>query len=239
MIDAIKEEALAHALRDAPREACGLVVIVKGRERYVPCRNLATGDNHFELVPEDYADAEDLGEVVGVIHSHPNGGCNPSEADQVSCERSGLEWHIVGLPSGQWASIRPTGYKAPLVGRVFSHGVLDCYTLIRDYYFETLGIVLPDFYRPDNWWNKRVRGDDVLNLYMDNFAKAGFVKVTRPPQKHDVFLMQVESDVVNHAAIYLGDEVILHHLYGRLSSRDAFGGYWQKHTIHVLEHQHG
>ena len=39
--DKIKEEALAHAKADAPMESVGLVHIVKGRERYFPCKNLS------------------------------------------------------------------------------------------------------------------------------------------------------------------------------------------------------
>ena len=35
-------------------------------------------------------------------------------------------------------------------------------------------------------------------------------------------------------AVYLGDGMILHHLYGRLSSRDVWGGYYQHVTTHVL-----
>ena len=46
--------------------------------------------------------------------------------------------------------------------------------------------------------------------------------------------MQVLSNVPNHAAIYLGGDVIGHHLYGRLSGRDVYGGYYKKHTTHVL-----
>jgi cell wall-associated NlpC family hydrolase len=55
----------------------------------------------------------------------------------------------------------------------------------------------------------------------------------------DCFLMQVASPVPNHAAVYLGDGLILHHLQGRLSSRDVYGGYWQKVTTHVLRYGHG
>lgn len=239
MIDEIKDDALVHAHAEYPRESCGLAVVVKGRLRYVPCRNLSASDDNFELSPEDYADAEDKGEIVAVIHSHPDQSCNPSQADVVNCEKSGLPWHIVGLPSEQWAMLEPTGYKAPLVGRVFSHGTLDCYSLVRDYYLEILGITLPDFPRFDKWWDKEFMKGEPLNLYVDNFAKAGFVAVDRPPKLHDVILMQVKSDIVNHAAVYLGDEVVLQHFHGRLSSRDVYGGAWLKITRYVLEYRHG
>ena len=30
--------------------------------------------------------------------------------------------------------------------------------------------------------------------------------------------------------------MILHHVQGRLSSRDVFGGYWRKHNTHILKY---
>ncbi len=226
-----KDAAAEHARQQFPREACGLVVVVKGRARYWPCGNIAEAADHFVLAPADFAAAEDAGEVVGVFHSHPNEGANPSEADLVGCEASGVEWHILALPSGAWRSFAPSGYAAPLVGRQFHHGVLDCYTLIRDWYAQERGVELPDFLRTDAWWE---RGQ---NLYLEGFPRAGFRSVPLESMSHgDVLLMQIQSPVPNHAAIYLGDGMILHHLYGRLSSRDVFGGYFQHVTTHCLRH---
>ena len=49
--------------------------------------------------------------------------------------------------------------------------------------------------------------------------------------------MKLDSVVPNHAAIYLDDMIILHHVQGRLSSRDVYGGYYQKVTELCLRHE--
>lgn len=227
------EAIRAHAAQDYPREACGLVLVEKGRERYYPCRNVAAGTEHFILPAEDYAAAEDAGEVVAVVHSHPDVPAAPTEADRVSCEASGLPWHILSWPADDLRTIEPSGYQAPLVGRSFAHGVLDCYTLIRDWYRLERGVKLPDFERRDDWW---AAGDD---LYMQHYAEAGFVAVSQdqPEDVGDVILMQLRAKVANHAAVYLGNGHMLHHLHGRLSSRDVYGGYWQEITRCVLRYK--
>lgn len=231
-------EIRAHAaqeyqLRDAagkPRESCGLVVVVRGKPRYIPVRNIAERNEHFVMHAEDQASAEDLGEVVLVVHSHPNIAPLPSQADLVGCEQSGLPWLIVNWPTGAVHQFKPSGYVAPLYGRQFAHGVLDCYQLIKDYYERELRIVLPDPVREDEWWLKG------QNLYLENFSAAGF-EVVRSPQKHDVLLMRVGAPVPNHGAIYLGDGCIAHHQMGRLSSRDRFGGWYEKVSTHILRHK--
>jgi len=225
--------AIEHAIEAFPHEACGLLIIRKGREAYVRCRNIAVGTDQFVIHPEDYAAADTEGEIVAVVHSHPGLPPEPSQADRVACEASGLPWYIVGIPSQTWARIEPSGYVAPLVGREWSHGVLDCYALVRDWFDRERGVSLPDFVRFDEWWK---RGE---NLYLENFAAAGFYVIDPAAlQAGDCFLMQVASPVPNHAAVYLGDDMILHHLQGRLSSRDVYGGYWQKNTTHILRYGH-
>ena len=89
-----------------------------------------------------------------------------------------------------------------------------------------------DFERRDEWWKI---GE---NLYLDNFEKAGFRKTSLDKlQKGDVILMTINSPVPNHGAVYLGDNMILHHVHGRLSTRDIFGGYWLKNAMVYLNYE--
>jgi len=229
-----------HAETDYPRESCGLIVIRKGREKYVPCKNTARSSEHFIISAQEYTEVEEQGSIIAVVHSHPDVQAIASEADKVSCEASGLVWHIVRVDdidgvavASELVTIEPCGYQAPLVGRPFFHGVLDCYSLIRDWYQQTRGIELKQFHRLDNWWN-----DGNSDLYTQGFPQAGFKSVEAEAGLYegDVILMQIRSKngVPNHAAIYLGDGLILHHLHGRLSSRDVYGGYWREVTRNVI-----
>jgi proteasome lid subunit RPN8/RPN11 len=221
-----------HAAREYPRESCGLLVRIGPHIEYRPCRNDSVEPGaFFRLNAEDYAAVEDAGKVIAVVHSHPNASAAPSDADYAGCAQSGLPWLIVGCPSDDAQWIYPEVTTMPLYGRSFCHGVTDCYTLIRDYYAEQ-GIALANHVRDDEWWLKG------QNLYVDGFEGAGFVRITDGTlQKHDALLMQIRSPVPNHAAVYLGDGLIAHHLYNRLSARDVYGGWLRKCTTHTLRHR--
>ncbi|HEX8586163.1 MAG TPA: Mov34/MPN/PAD-1 family protein [Allosphingosinicella sp.] len=242
MDDKALAEFKAHAIAEYPRECCGVVVIWKGKYRYIRCHNLAQSGDQFTMSDEDFTNAADLGEIVAICHSHPNAPPQPSQADLVECENAELyEWHIINVhvndngqvECGAMHSFNPSGYAAPLVGRRFHHGTLDCFTLIRDYYATEHGIEIPNFAREDNWWNNG------QNLYRDNFQRAGFRELTdaEDVQVGDVFLMTIRSPVENHAAVYIGDGMILHHFWGRLSSRDPYLGYWRENTTVALRHK--
>ena len=233
LAEGIKDQALAHAKEDFPKEAVGLVHVVKGKNRYFKCRNIAeTPDEHFILDPDDYLKAESKGEITAVVHSHPKTSPAPSPADMVACEASGLPWFIVNPNTETWGSYKPNGFELPYVGREFSHGIVDCYSLVRDFYKREFNLGLNDYNRRDQWWYK---GE---NMYLDNFAKEGFKEIDISEVGYgDLFLMQLESPVPNHAAIYLDQGIVLHHVQGRLSSRDVYGGYYQKVTAKVLKHE--
>jgi proteasome lid subunit RPN8/RPN11 len=90
--DDIRAALAAHAEREAPNEACGLVLLRDGRaERYEPGRNAAASPYRFELEFDDpeiwYA--EDDGYELAVFHSHVSAPARPSRTD---VENIGL-WH--------------------------------------------------------------------------------------------------------------------------------------------------
>ncbi len=235
--EGLRAAMLAHAAEEAPRECCGLLVLDSaGTLVYMRARNLhegPAGEDRFLLDPAMWTVAEDLGDVLAVVHSHPNASAHPSMADRAMCERSGVNWVVMGWPSGVMTEIAPSGWSAPLEGRTFHFGVLDCYTLVQDWYRRVAQIELPDFEREDGFWT---RGQ---HLYRDNLAAAGFEVVhTTEPWPGDGLLMRIDSrEVDNHAALYLGEGMMLHHLYGQLSRKERWDWPWQRRTTAIVRHR--
>lgn len=109
-------------------------------------------------------------------------------------------------------------------GRPFLHGLFDCYTLVKDYYRKTFNIFLPtNIQRTWEWW---LQGE---NLYLDNARNYGFVE-SKDIQIHDVLIMKLNSDVPNHAAIYIGNNKILHHVCGRFSTTEEMTSFYKHNT---------
>ena len=89
---ALLDAVIAHAVREAPLEACGLIVgsaslAAGGRPlRYVACRNALASRSRFSIDLRDLyrvtVDADDAGEVIwAIVHSHPQSAAVPSSTD--------------------------------------------------------------------------------------------------------------------------------------------------------------
>ena len=82
--DEIRAQLVAHAHREAPNEACGLIAFRDSvAERYLPGTNRLGSPYRFELVPNDPKDffLEDEGYELAVFHSHPETEPRPSRTD--------------------------------------------------------------------------------------------------------------------------------------------------------------
>ena len=76
---------------------------------YGPCRNLAKENPEFSFVidPDDWAHYEDQGEVIGIVHSHPDGELKFSETDIASCNHLDVDFYLVCPETEQVISIKP------------------------------------------------------------------------------------------------------------------------------------
>lgn len=257
----LKKAIQAHAAKAYPEECCGVIV----NKEYIPCRNISSHQDQFEIHHEDLAKAEDLGEIQAYVHSHPNASARASEIDLIQIELHQKPWVICAYPDVEFQVYEPCGYKAPLVGRNYIHGIQDCYSIVRDFYERELGITLIDFERQDLWWESK----ENKSLYLDGFGEAGFIEVdinyNYPDwvsghgvlqfdklEYGDVLLCRVgRTKHVNHAVIWLGNKselkseqadpcigsaLILHHPYGRKSCREIFGLQWQERVVKVVRY---
>jgi proteasome lid subunit RPN8/RPN11 len=223
----------AHAVRDFPREACGVLA----PNGYVPLPNRHPEPEKAFDCSADAAEFQIAGRLRAVVHSHVDRNPGPSAEDMIQQMAMAVPWGIV-LTDGETAA-QPWFWgdmldPPPLIGRKFRHGPSgtdgrgDCYALIRDFYRMELRINLVEGPRDDDWWKHG------KNLYLDNFERAGFIVSpdgARAPQRGDVMLLHEAGDVPHHAGVYDGQGRFWHHLANRLSRREPTAAYLQSHAV--------
>lgn len=222
------KEILKYLLSVYPQEGCGLLVNIRGKIKWVPCENVADNPlEDFKISSKDYIKASLSGDIYAIVHSHPEGSSEPSEADKKASDFLGIPYIIYSLPEFNKTEYIPKKTKNALLGRNYSFGTKDCYSLVRDYYQETLDIKLPTIVFEDNWWDKG------LNYFDNLFESFGFVEVD-VPKEHDGIIFSVYCNVPNHCGVYLGEDLFLHHAVNRLSCRENLNSFWRKHVVRFV-----
>ena len=128
----------------------------------------------------------------------------------------------------------PDGYfeNPPYVGRPYIYGLLDCYTLWRDWLKNEVNIDLPwNLERPHGWW------DSEISLFLTESQKIGFVSAKSFKQGCACFFKSGDVDVANHVGIYLEGDLILHHNGGRFSCIEPFTNAMYKRLVSVVEYE--
>lgn len=121
-----------------------------------------------------------------------------------------------------------------LLGRPHLMGVVDCFSLGRELFVENFGIEIPNYARPADW---RAGNIDLPRLL---YEQNGFQMYTDWKREDlrpgDVLLMTIGDTAANHFAYYVGENTIIHHLFGRLSCAEPFRDFWRNSVCYMLRH---
>lgn len=242
MFESLKHEITAAAQAALPNELCGVVV----NGAFIPLVNVHPDpQNHFMLSDADTARYFlKPGTVQAFVHSHPPlqvegggllGRTCPSAADMRQQDAMQVPWLIAAYEpeSGVWEYFDFGRHvlDLPLLERDFRHGVEDCYTIIRKWWWQNKAVLLPEYPRDDGWWGNTLTGEAATgDLYRDGFKGAGFERFwpDNPGQLRpgDVFLTQLgtgSKGVYNHGGVFIGNGLIAHHPPNKLSCTASVG----------------
>ena len=224
------EDIKAHFEKEYPREACGIIGVVKGKKTWFPCRNIAEGNEDFVMSSEDWFEVKKKSDIFAIVHNHIESTNEPSQSDINNCNALGIPYYIFSYPDLELNIVEPKENFYPLLGREYSFGTSDCFEAMRDWLAsENIQIPTREVFE-DDWWEK---GIDYFTE--ENIKNWKHIKVDSP-QKNDVLIFAVDSAVGNHCGVYLGNDVFFHHAVNRLSCRESLYPFWGKHIIGIYRY---
>jgi proteasome lid subunit RPN8/RPN11 len=241
----IKCQIINQAIATPDVEICGVIlnngeIVQMNNCAIEPQHNFIIEQSKFDLIADS---------AVAIYHSH----CLDSQPailspnDIANSKASKLPYLLYHALFKEWDYYNPDDiYPYPLIpnpwlakelpfylGWKFDYNRSDCYTLVRSYYKGVLGVNLPDF--PRN--NIQETTSPGWNMFVGNFERAGFRKLTDEPLRtNDVILMCISGAQTHHSAILLDPKngKALHNLgEGRMSELFVYGGYWETATRFV------
>ena len=207
-----------HFREEYPREGCGLLVVEKGKLKWIPCKNKAEEKENFIFDSKEYISIAKQYDITGIVHSHPDSSPEPSQVDIDNCNALGIPYYIFSYPEMEMYLLHPDKKEKPLYGREYKFGVQDCFEAVRDYYMSTGLVVNPRLAFEDNWWTKNL---DYFTDYIN---------------ENDMLLFNVYSMVPNHCGVYIGNDLFYHHAANRLSCRENLYPTWHKYITGVYRY---
>jgi len=225
------EEIKKHFEKEYPREGCGVIAIVKGKKKFFPCKNIAEGEGNFILCSKDWFRIKQQADIFAVVHSHPSNCNEASIYDIDNCNVLGLPYYIFSYPDMELNILQPKKNFSPLIGREYKFGVADCFEAIRNW-LDTENIHIPprELFEFE-WWKK---GEDYFTE--ENIKNWNHIKVDTP-QKNDVLVFSVNSQVANHCGVYLGNDIFYHHARNRLSCRESLYPFWNEYLTGIYRYE--
>lgn len=213
----LRKAMLDHMMSDEPREVCGLVTLAN---EYIPCKNYATHpEMDFLMSPDDSFRLMHDPVIVAHFHSHPGGFMSASKHDMETQARIGKPFIIAARHAvSKHVEIFQLGdhlLDMPLEGLPFRYNTYDCWELLRRYFWQKHEIKLKTNPRDPYFW---ASGDDLIGQGFKEWGFTEFDPKTTSPEVGDVQVYQTDGvKVMNHCAVYVGNNCILHHRANRKS----------------------
>jgi len=222
-------------------EVCGLIFFNEKDYKFdvFPCKNYANDrKNNFSISPQDYIKCSTLGKVTACYHSHINDSLEFSEIDKNNSNMYNIYYILYNVKLDKFNFYAPREQNNKYIGKPFILGISDCFTLMKEYAWneEKISIEFPrDIIYPRNL-------TDIKDLYENNFKEQGFLKLDKnvKMQKSDGIMMlfpSVSEKYPTHAAVYIGDNLILHQPFNSFSCVNIYDNFYRKHTSYVLRHR--
>ena len=214
-----------HFFREYPREGCGVLAVQKGKLKWFPCENIAERNQDFIINSEEYFKIRTTADIIGIVHSHPDGSPKPTETDIGYCNALGIKYYIFSFPGMELEVVEPKKNFTELYGREYKFGIQDCFEAMRDY-LSTQKISIPARAAFEDFWFEK----DLDYFSSSVIREWGLKEVDiQNIQKNDMVTFRVNSKVANHCGVYLGNDVIYHHGRNRLSCRENLYPLWIKY----------
>lgn len=200
-------------------EKCG-IILKDGSEVEYP--NLSRDPKEFVLDPKAWIENDE--NIVAIFHTHPDGQPFLSSADRKSQLNTGLDWVL--YTRGERKVFKPV---PKLLGRSFSYGTQDCYSLMIEAY-HLAGIEVPNYGRVS--LEADLQSERILKFIPLHFERVGDLEDV---QVGDVIVTAISGKAC-HMAIYLGEGKVLHHEVNKLSLRERLSDSWFRRVHSVWRH---
>ncbi len=227
------EEIREHFKNEYPREGCGILTVVKGKQKWIPCTNIAEENNHFIIDTKEYLKIARTSDIIGIVHSHPDESSEPSELDINNCNALGKKYYIFSYPEMDLTIVEPEINTTDLYGREYEFGVKDCFEALRDY-LKTQNIDIPPRAMfVEDYWDKDIDyfNDKIISDWQHSPVSLNEIK------ENDVLIFRVFSNINNHCGVYLGNDIFYHHAENRLSCRENLYPQWKKWLVGAYRYE--
>jgi hypothetical protein len=242
------DEAKQYAVVNPSTEVCGLIVDYNGSKKFLKCENKSKDPrNSFTIHPLEYIKAKAYGNILACFHSHIKGS-SFSAQDIFNSFKHNLSYYLYSIKKDKFYFFDPKqkeNYRK-YINRPYELGIKDCGTLIVDFYRNELNLDI-DINGPRriglSYNDLKNTKEHVWSLekYKDEYNRVGLqiftLKDIKDFKNYDIIIFSLEKGVPTHAALFIGDDLILHQRYESISSIESIRKGHLKQISYILRHK--